>query len=160
MIATIRKAGIGDEGLLASLNAFVQDIHLAKRPADFKTTNIAELTDWYRSLLEASTGLAWIADLDGRPVGYVLAVVHQRSENRLCPARRWLELEEIAVDPEFRRQGIGRALILNALSEANARGIATIEATSWAFNGETHELLRGVGFVTKTLRFELTTSIG
>jgi len=158
MNVTIRKAGVGDERLLASLNAFVQDVHLEKRPADFKTTNNAELADWYRSVLEASTGRAWIADSDGRPVGYVLAVVHRRSENPFCPARQWLEIDEIAVDPKFRRRGIGRGLILKAISEAKALGIATIEATSWAFNGETHGLLGDVGFVPKTVRFELTTA--
>ncbi|NOT25231.1 MAG: GNAT family N-acetyltransferase [Acidobacteria bacterium] len=158
MNATIRKAGVGDEGVLASLNAFVQDLHLEKRPADFKTTNIAELTATYRSVLEASTGRAWIADSDGRPVGYVLAVIHRRNESPLCPARQWLEVDEIAVDPEFRRRGIGRALMLGVISEANALGVANIEATSWAFNEETHELLRGVGFVTKTVRFEFTAS--
>jgi GNAT superfamily N-acetyltransferase len=58
----------------------------------------------------------------------------------------------------LRRRGSGRALILRAIAEAKTLGIPNIEAQSWAFNLETHEVLRDVGFVSKTARFELKTS--
>ena len=158
MSATIRNAIVGDEGLLARLNALVQDVHLEKRPADFKATDISALAAWYRSLLEASTARAWIAEQEGVPIGYILAVVYRRTDNPFSPARQWWEIDQIAVGPKFRRQGVGRALMLKAISEAKRFGITKIEATSWAFNQETHALLRQVGFVPMSVRFELSAS--
>ena len=158
MTAIIRNAIAGDEELLARLNAFVQDVHLERRPADFKPTTVSELAAWYRSLFQASTVRAWIAEQHCHPIGYVLILVNRRADNPFCPARQWWEIDQIAVDPRFRRQGVGRALILNAIGEAKRLGVPNIEAQSWAFNQETHEMLRNVGFVPKTLRFELATS--
>jgi len=156
MIATIRNAIAGDEELLARLNDFVQGVHLERRPADFKPTTVSELASWYRSLLGAPTARAWIAEQEDRPIGYVLAVVHRRAENPFCPAGLWWEIDQIAVDPRFRRQGVGRALIRRAIAEAKTLGIANIETQSWAFNQVTHEMLRDMGFVPKSIRFELT----
>ena len=158
MTATIRNAVAGDEELLAKLNGFVQDIHLEQRPDDFKPTTIPELAGWYRSLLERPTARMWIAEEGGLPVGYILAIVHQRADNPFCPDRHWCELDQIAVDPKYRRQGIGRSLILRAIAEVTADGIRDIEATSWSFNQVTHVVLRRLGFVPKTVRFELKSS--
>lgn len=158
MTATIRNAIAGDEELLAKLNAVVHDVHLDKRPADYRQTTVAELATWYRSLLEASTARAWIAEHNDRPIGYVLAVVNRRAENPFCPARLWWELVEISVEPMFRRQGVGRALVHRAIAEATKLGITSVEAQSMAFNQEAHELLRDIGFVPKSIRFELAVS--
>ena len=147
-----------DGDLLVELNAFVQDVHFEKRPADFKPTTASELAAWYRSLLQAPTARAWIAEQDGLPVGYVLAIANRRGESPFGPPRQWWRFDQIAVDPRFRRRGVGRALILKAIAEVKTLGIPNIEVQSWAFNQETHAMLRDVGFVPKTIRFELTKS--
>ena len=154
MSPTIRPAAIGDEALLAGLNACVQELHLGRRPDHFRPTQSAELATWYRSLLEKATSHIWIADEDGLPVGYLLMIVHEARENPFARARRWCEIDQVAVDPSRRRRGIARALILNAVSWAKAEGIPRIEAASWSFNDGAHEMLRRLGFVPKTTRFE------
>jgi len=154
MSTNIRPATIGDEALLASLNGFVQELHLGSRPDHFRSTQSAELVTWYRSLLEKSTTRIWIAEEDGSPVGYLLAILHQAPENPFVRARRWCEIDQVAVDPRRRRRGIARALILSALSWAKKEGIPQTEAASWSFNDGAHEVLRRLGFVPKTTRFE------
>lgn len=155
MTASIRPAVIGDEALLADLNRFVQDLHLAKRPDHFRATQSEESARWYRLLLEKPTTRAWIAEEDGVPVGYLLALVHEVPENPFVHARRWCEIDQLAVDPSWRRTGVARALVLHAVSAARAEGIGRIEATSWSFNDGAHEVFRRSGFVPKIIRFEL-----
>jgi GNAT superfamily N-acetyltransferase len=154
MATTIRAAIVGDEGLVAELNRIVQDLHLVRRPDHFKPTQMSELTAWYRSLLDKSTARIWIAEEQGRPVGYVLAILQQLPPTPFTKARRVCEIDQIVVDPEYRRRGIGRALVLKAISEATTEGIQQIEAASWSFNADTHEVLKRLGFVPKTVRFE------
>jgi ribosomal protein S18 acetylase RimI-like enzyme len=154
MTTNIREAVPADAHVLAALNRFVQDVHLLKRPDQFKQTNVPELATWYESILKDSTARIWIAEDGGVAVGYVLAVFHERPENALVRSRRWCEIDQIAVDPAHRRKGIARALVVRVMDGATARGIREAEATSWYFNDEAHEFFRRLGFVSKTVRFE------
>jgi GNAT superfamily N-acetyltransferase len=155
IMTTIRAAVIGDEELLAKLNSFVQEFHLQCRPDHFKRTQLPELAGWYKALLERPTTRVWIAEEEGRPVGYVLGILQHLSENPFTQARAWLEIDQIAVDSNHRRRGIGRALVLKAIAEARAEGIQRVEAVSWSFNEDTHAVFRRLGFAPKTVRFEL-----
>jgi|SRR5579862_4692574 len=155
MSTNIRPAAIGDEARLAAMNDFVQELHLGRRPDHFRPTQSAELAAYYRSLLETSTTRMWIAAEDGVPVGYLLAILHEAPENPFVRARRWCEIDQVAVDPSRRRRGIARALILSAVAWATTEGIPQIEAASWSFNDRAQEMFRRLGFVPKTTRFEL-----
>ena len=155
-LSTNVRAGIaGDEIVLAGLNRFVQDLHLARRPDHFRPTRLEDVAEWYRSLLEKSTTRAWIAEEGASPVGYLLAIVHDVPGNPFVRARRWCEIDQIAVDPDRRRRGIARALVLTAISAVKAEGIDRVEATSWTFNDDAQEVFRRLGFVPKVTRFEL-----
>jgi len=155
MMATIRAAAIGDEDVLAKLNGFVQAPHLQRRPDHFKHTHLPELAAWYRSVLGKPTARIWIAEDHGTPVGYVLATFQRAPENPFVQARDWCEIDQIAVEPNHRKRGIARLLILTVIVNARGEGIHKIEATSWSFNEGTHEMLRRLGFAPKTVRFEL-----
>ena len=89
MTPTLRNAVVGDEELLAKLNAFGQAVHLERRPDEFKTTTAPEMAGWFRSLLEQPTVRVWIAEEAGVPVGYIVALIHRRAENPFRPARQW-----------------------------------------------------------------------
>jgi hypothetical protein len=106
MSTTIRAAVLGDEELLAVLNGLVHELHIANRPDYFKPTAAEEVSAWSRSLLQKPTASIWIAEEGGVPVGYVLALLHERAENPFCPARRWCEIDQIAVDDKWRRRGL------------------------------------------------------
>src|SRR5262245_31605296 len=133
-MTTIRIADIGDAKVLAKLNAFVQELHLKHRPDHFKETGVSKLEAWYESLLERPTTRAWIAEAQGRPVGYLLAILRDVPENPFTKARAWLEVDQIAVDPNYRRQGVARALVSKAIAYAHEEGADRIEASSWSFN--------------------------
>jgi GNAT superfamily N-acetyltransferase len=157
MLITIRPAGPGDEGVLASLNTVVQDLHCAERPDYFRPTHVGQMLHWYRERLEEPTSRGWIAEDHGQPVGYLLTVLHHVPEGTFKRAQRWLELDQIAVDPARRRHGIARALVGCAVDLARHEGVA-IEATCWSFNQPAHALLQRLGFAAKIVRFELRDS--
>jgi diamine N-acetyltransferase len=156
--ATVRRAEPRDASALAALNRVVQDVHRQRRPDQFRAATLTEVTAWYASLFLRPTAAAWLAEASGRAVGYLLTEVHHRPENPFCFEHRWLELDQIAVESGFRRQGIARALVAAAIADARSQGIHTIEATSWAFNEDMHAVLRALRFTPKTSRFELHAS--
>jgi diamine N-acetyltransferase len=150
----IRRAVVGDEHTLAALNRFVHDMHHARRPDYYKATRADDVAAWFRERLEHPLPAAWIAEEGGAAVGYVLAFFHDRADNAFRQARRWCEIDQIAVDPAWRRRGVGRMLMSAALDEARARGLSDVELSSWAFNTEAHALFRSLGFEVRTHTFE------
>jgi len=151
---TVRAAVVGDEHALAALNRFGHEMHLARRPDYFRPTRADELAAWLRDLLDEPTTAAWIAEEEDFPVGYVLTFFHERAGNPFGHARRWCEIDQIAVDPAWRRRGIGRALMGAALEASRARGVHDVELFSWAFNTEAQALFRGFGFEPRVVAFE------
>ncbi len=101
----VRVAIPGDEDLLANLNCVVQDVHIRARPDVFKPTVAKEVADWFSDLLVRPTATIWIADLNGVAAGYLVLLEHARNEHAFCYARRWFEIDHIAVAPEYQRRG-------------------------------------------------------
>lgn len=151
----IRRARVGDEQLLARLNGLAQAIHVAARPDHFKPTGAAELAGWYLSLLQEPAARVWIAEADGAAVGYLVAIFRSVPANPFCRPRRWCEIDQVAVEPAWRRRGIARELVRTAAVEARDEGMRTVELTSWSFNERAQETFRRLGFRPKIVRFEL-----
>lgn len=152
---TIRRGEPADAELLAQLNAFVHDVHVAERPDQFKPTDPAELIIWLSERLAQTTTMAWIAEASGRPVAFAIAMHHRRAATPFAPARDWFEIDQVAVDPAHRRRGIGRQLLETAIAAARDLRIREVEVTSWSFNDTMHRLLHQMGFMPKLTRFEL-----
>jgi ribosomal protein S18 acetylase RimI-like enzyme len=156
MTTRVRQAGAGDAELLADLNRSVQELHVAHRPDYFKTADAIAVAGWFRSKLKDSDVRAWIAEWDGSVVGYALTITYDRPENAFGFARRFCEIDQIAVSPAFRRRGIARALVERVLEDARLRAIADVELTSWCFNTEAQDAFRALGFIGKVVRFGRT----
>jgi GNAT superfamily N-acetyltransferase len=133
----------------------VQELHVVHRPDYFKPADVDDLTGWFQSLLPRPDAWIWIAEEEGIPIGYLLAFVHEREENPFCFARRWCEIDQLAVVPSHQRRGVGRMLIEQALATARAEGIGSVELCSWAFNEAAHHAFRKLGFRPRIVRFEL-----
>ncbi len=72
----------------------------------------------------------------GRVAGFVVA---------RCAAEEW-EIENVVVEEEFRRQGIGRSLIEELLAEARRRGVAAILLEVRESNAAALGLYKKLGF--------------
>jgi ribosomal protein S18 acetylase RimI-like enzyme len=151
----IRPATREDATVLATLNAIVHDLHASRRPDSFRTPSASEVADWFAHLLAEPTARAWIADYDGAPVGYVLALLNDRPANVFCHARHWCEIDQISVAPTHRKRGIARALVEHAVAAARSAGFHDVELSTWSFNHAAQRAFEQIGFVPKTIRYEL-----
>jgi len=80
---------------------------------------------------------SWVAELDGRIVGMIVL---------------WLIVDEahiatIATHPDFRQQGIGKKLLINALGTVKAEGAQRAFLEVRAANTLAQEMYRKFGFV-------------
>jgi GNAT superfamily N-acetyltransferase len=66
-----------------------------------------------------SASETWVADVEGRPVGFVAVVHHDETYDEPCSG----EIELVAVDPAHQRQGVADQLIAHALDGMRRAGL-------------------------------------
>jgi diamine N-acetyltransferase len=153
----IRPASPGDEGVLARLGAIVQELHLRERPDVFKPVDIGGLEGRFKESLSTGSATIWIAHVADVPAGYVLVVEQRRAENIFCHPRRWHEIEQLCVHPDYRRRGVARALVALVVESAVAENVNEIELNTWSFNGPAQRAFQKLGLTVRNVRFGLRT---
>ena len=149
----VRRAGEGDARSLAELIAHVHELHVAERPRVFKPLERDVAERWFAETLSKPSTRIWLAEQDGVAQGYVFAFVREAPESIFCYARRWYELDQIAVAPGTRQRGVARALVAAALATARDEGVTEAELATWAFNGRAQTAFQRLGFMPKVIRF-------
>src|SRR5215475_5752791 len=91
-----------------------------------------------------SDGRTRVADVDGRVIGFATWL----------GAGHITEIEDLFVDPDWMRQGVGRALVLDLIALAQRRGVRRVEVTG---NPHARAFYERVGF---TCDHEVDTPLG
>ncbi len=129
---------------------------MRERPDQYRPFDEPTVRGWFVEALRRSDCTAWLAILDGSVAGYLLTFVQSRAATPFTPARTWLELDQIGVDPALRRRGVGTALLSHSVLAARAGGHPQLELTTLGFNLGAQALFRKLGFSVKSMRLELS----
>ena len=98
--------------------------------------------DELQQTLEGETMLLAYGD-DGQILGTLTLVSYRVSSG---PKAR---IEDVIVDESARGQGVGEALVREALQRATELGVRTVELTSMPYRESANRLYRRLGFVRK-----------
>lgn len=147
-----RRATLDDAATLARLNAHVQGWHAAHYPeAFFPAPDPEALTSYFTDRLADPSCTAFLA---GDPAtGYALCQLHLRDPSIFSPGYRRLMVDHIAVAPDARRQGLGRALLTAARQLARDLEADEIMLDTWDANTEAHAFFRANGFQPRRMLF-------
>jgi GNAT superfamily N-acetyltransferase len=85
-----------------------------------------------------------VAVLDGAVVGTADLMVVSPTLHHL--ARPWAIVEYVVVDRHTRRQGAGRALMLDVVRRAREAGCCRLQLVSNRSRGAAHDFYRAIGF--------------
>jgi diamine N-acetyltransferase len=148
MTFSIRSATKKEVSLLATLisNSF-RDVaeRFGLTPDNCPTHPSNCTTAWIEKALEEGITY-YILEMDGKPCG--CAALEQISQ-KIC------YLERLAVLPQFRRQGFGKALVNHVCREAKKLGARHVEIGTIAEHTELNEWYKKLGFQLKnTAEFE------
>lgn len=152
---TPRRATPADAATLARLNAHVQGWHAAHYPeVFFPNPDPQALAAWFTDRLADPDCTAF---LTGDPAtGYALCQLQTRAASIFSPPVRRLMIDHIAVAPEARRQGQGRALLEAARDLARSLTVDEILLDTWDANREAHAFFRAAGFEARRMLFRAT----
>lgn len=152
---TPRRATPADAATLARLNAHVQSWHAAHYPeAFFPNPDLQALTAWFADRLADPACTAFLL---GEPAtAYALCQLQIREPSIFSPGYRRLMIDHIAVAPEARRQGQGRALLAVARDLARDLQAGEILLDTWEANTAAHAFFRAAGFSPRRMLFRAT----
>lgn len=151
----LRRATPEDAATLARLNAHVQGWHAAHYPEVFhpQPDPVALVAYFVDRLADPDC----TALLIGEPAtAYALCQLQSREASIFSPAIRRLMVDHIAVAPEARRLGQGRALLAAARQLARDLGADEIMLDTWDANHEAHAFFRAAGFSPRRMLFRAT----
>lgn len=98
-----------------------------------------------RLLAEPRLGAIWVAESDGRLVGYLIAVLVLSVEHRGLTA----EIDEFFVLPEARSRGVGRQLLAAAETALAARGCVRLQLQLGVANFEARAFYQRRGYTAR-----------
>lgn len=142
---SIRQATEKDFSLIQAMNTalFVSDApHDDALNVDWpqSTEGIA----YYRQKLTEPSSVVFIAeDISGRPVGYIIGCSVNKFRYRKVKTG---ELENMYVAPQWRRQGVGKALIDRLQGWMKTRGIDRMYVSAYAKNEDAIHFYDRCGF--------------
>lgn len=121
---TIRRARRRDAAVLAELRyRFRAEQHAATEPRE---AFLARCTAWMAARLDEERWAAWLAEADGRAVGAIWLQLLEKLPNP-GPELEWHGYVTSAyVVPEWRKAGIGAALLEAALAACRAHGVDSV----------------------------------
>ena len=142
----VAVARAAEADVISRLNRHVQAVHAAAMPERFKAPGPETFPAAEVLALMAQDGMrVLLAKVDGAPAGYVLAEMVWRAETSTTHAFAMVYVHHISVDPAFRRQGVGAALIAAARAEGARNGIVDLGLDVWSFNDAAQRFFTGQG---------------
>jgi shikimate dehydrogenase len=142
---TVRRATEADAHTLSRLDAPLAAIHHAAHPDYFRPD--AYPASAFEEMLAQANTQVYIAEVDGRPAGYVVAEVQRNPESDFNFAHEQVYIRAITVEPAFQRHGCGAALLRAARDLARAEGIHTLTLNTFHFNRKAIAFFERQGFV-------------
>jgi GNAT superfamily N-acetyltransferase len=157
MEVSVRRAGKGDANIVAefAMKLFAQHREYdAERFADL--SNIHGAATWYGSRTEADSARVFVAEIEGRVVGFAYLEYEEKDYINLLENAVWLH--DIYVDESARGSGAGRALMNAVCDAARDFGAGKVVLTVAAKNSHSREFFARSGY--RETMVEMTLGVG
>lgn len=141
-----------DAPALAALNQTVQQLHHDWSAAEYLVPDPRAAEDFFRAAVDDPAALVLLAERTGHPVGYLYARELHRPPNPFTAEMRVLYVEQVAVLPERRRSGVGRALFHAAEAAAARRGLDGVRLETAAGNTDAQRFFERMGYAAYAVR--------
>lgn len=142
----VRFAEEKDLNIINELRKQVNDIHVEGRPDVFKAGFGTEIRDFAKVIMNGENSDIIVAERNGVICGMVCVDYVNKPETPYSKARSFYHVQEIAVDVNYRRQGVAKELLEFMITDAKKRKLGKIELDVWEFNDSAIEFYQAVGF--------------
>lgn len=151
----IRKMEERDFDAVHLLFEQVHALHVENRPDVYRNTDPLPRAR-FEEMLTNESAACLVAEEEGVAVGICVLLVRAPSANPVMLPVRIAFIEDICVHRDFRRRGIGKALLEAAREAARSHGAETLMLQVWAFNEAALRFYEAAGMRVRSLNMEET----
>jgi len=156
----IRPASSDEHEVLRDLFLELDEFHRRERPGIFRRPvgpqRSAEFLD--ATIRGPDSTILVAEDPAKRLLGLVTLFVRMIPASIVRDERRFVELDNLVVRADARRQGVGRLLVAAAAAWSASIDVPTIELSVWSFNTCGKSLYHAAGFETIIERMAMATA--
>jgi diamine N-acetyltransferase len=152
---SIREAEAGDMATLVRLKQQIHGIHVAYDPAVYSAMTDEEAVCFFEESMKEESTKIFVAVIQEEVVGHMITKAVERPAAPGRQASGSLLIDEICVDAEHRRQGIGRLLIEKAKELALSQGLQEVTLQVWDCNLEAVAFYKSLGMRTDYIRMSM-----
>ncbi len=126
----------------------VNNLHAKGKPEFFKEGFSKELQDFLVDIWNNEKCKIVVAVDSGRIIGYSIFSIAPKKEALFMRGMDYLDIDEICIDKDHRRQGIASSIMKYIENYAKKIGIERIVLNMWEFNEEARSFYEKSGFKT------------
>ncbi len=130
----IRRANKKDIDAISALLSQVLEIHHNGRPDIFKGNAVKYKPEELLSIIEDDARPIFVAELDGKVVGYAFCMMIQHKNNNILTDIKTLYIDDLCVDENCRGNRVGKQLYEYVVNFARESGCYNITLNVWALN--------------------------
>ena len=135
MLKAIRTAQPKDCPRLLDLLQQICALHSEIRPDLFQNGSSKYTVESLEKLLDDGTRLTFVAvDEQDSVMGYIFCILIDHTPDSARCSNKELYIDDLCVDAQYRREGIGDALFKKAVSTAKERGCHNVTLNVWEGN--------------------------
>lgn len=149
----IRKANKKDCEKLVSLIYQVHQLHYEHRPDIYIEGNPWKKED-LECMMKDKNILNLVYEEDNKIKGLLIAIQKNTKTNSITKERTIYFIDDIVVDNEFKRQGIGTKLYEYLINMAKENKVDAVELNVWAFNSDAVKFYESLGMSVKNMKLE------
>lgn len=149
----IRKVTKNDYEELKKLVYQVHELHHKNRPDIYVDGNPLPL-EYFNEILNDDNAFNYVYVENNKIYGLLMATKKSNRSIPISKPRMTYFIEDIVVDKNFRRKGIGKKLYYFLKEQAIKENIDAIELNVWAFNESAIRFYESLGMSIKNMKLE------
>ena len=150
----IRRAEERDIPVIGDLLSQVLEIHHQGRPDLFRTGAKKYTDTELTGILRDDSRPVFVAEEDGRVLGYAFCVFQQYVGHNIMTDVRTLYIDDLCVEENVRGRHIGEALYRHVLGFAREQGCYNVTLNVWACNGSALRFYEAMGLKPQKIGLE------
>ncbi len=145
---SIRPATMDDYEVLCALMDEIDYLHRQALPRMFKAPDgMVREEDYIEYLINDPTSLLAVAEAGSELLGYVIVMLRETPDVPILVKQRYAIIDNLGVNPNYRRQGVGQALMQHAEQWAGEHGAGRVELTVFDFNHNAQAFYTALGYL-------------
>ncbi len=145
----IRESKESDSLAVYNLLRIIAELHKNGRPEMFPNLVSKYNAEEVKERLSKEDNGVFVAEICGNTVGYVFCEVITEGSVQT------LYIDDLCVDPSYRRMGVARMLMDKTKEYAKQKNCAFLMLNVWEFNESAVDFYENYGFTTRTRHMEI-----